>query len=100
MTSGAQQSDRVRQLREEIYRIASEHGASDVRLFGSVPRGEVHPGSDIDFLVDMAPDRSLLDRASLKIALESLLGYPVDVVTPNSIKTRYRQLIIDSARPL
>ena len=60
--------------REEILAIARQHGASNVRVFGSVARGESGPDSDIDILVDLEPGRSLLDHAQLQIDLEALLG--------------------------
>lgn len=73
----------LRRHREEILRIAAAHGARNVRVFGSVARGEARAGSDIDFLVDIETDRrgfeffSLLE--DLRRELEDLLGYPVDV---------------------
>ena len=51
--------------KEEILRIAARHGARNVRVFGSVARGEARPDSDVDFLVDMEPGRSLLDMGGL-----------------------------------
>lgn len=59
--------------REEILRIAAEHGAQNVRIFGSVARGEADADSDVDILVDMEPGRSLLDRAALLLDLQRLL---------------------------
>jgi predicted nucleotidyltransferase len=74
--------------REEIIAIASEHKASNVRVFGSVARGEDEPSSDIDLLVDLAPDADLLDIAGLNVVLERLLSHPVDVVPARMLKTR------------
>jgi hypothetical protein len=73
--------DRLFELREDIRRAAAESGARDVRVFGSVARGEERDGSDVDFLVAVEPGRSLLDLARLELRLEQLLGRPVDVVT-------------------
>jgi predicted nucleotidyltransferase len=73
----------LRARREEILRVAAAHGASNVRVFGSVARGESGPESDVDFLVDMQTDRRGLAFFSaledLRRALEELLGCPVDV---------------------
>lgn len=65
----------------EILRISAKHGARNVRVFGSVARGEARPDSDVDFLVDMEPGRSLLDMGGLLMDLRDLLGLEVDVVT-------------------
>src|SRR6266536_2979686 len=73
----------LRQRREEILRIAAAHGASNVRVFGSVARGQARPDSDIDFLVDIETDRRGFEffglLADLRCALEELLGYRVDL---------------------
>jgi predicted nucleotidyltransferase len=71
----------LRQRREEILRIAAVHGASNVRVFGSVARGDARPDSDIDLLVDFEQGRSLLDLSALISDLEEVLGYRVDVGT-------------------
>jgi predicted nucleotidyltransferase len=85
------------ELRPEILRIAAEHGARNVRLFGSVARGEDGPASDIDLLVTFDPDRSLMDHAALVEALQSLLGRPVEIASERGIKPRYRQRILAEA---
>ena len=90
----------LREKRDEILRVAAKHGAYNVRIFGSVARGEAGPESDIDFLVDMEQDRSLLDRASLLADLENLLGCSVDVATEHVLRPRIRQHVLDEARPL
>jgi hypothetical protein len=66
--------------REEILRIAGAHGAQNVRVFGSVSRGEAGTESDVDLLVKLEPGRSLLDLIAIKQELEDLLGREVDVV--------------------
>jgi predicted nucleotidyltransferase len=71
----------LRARRDEILAIATLHGATNVRVFGSVVRGEVGPDSDVDFLVDLEGGRSLLDLAKLLVDLEHLLQRRVDVVT-------------------
>jgi hypothetical protein len=86
--------------RAEILEIAASHGARNVRLFGSVARGEDRPDSDVDFLVDMEPGRSLLDLVGLGQELEQLLGRKVDVLTEGSVHPAIRERIASEARPL
>jgi len=83
--------------REEILRVAARHGARNVRVFGSVVRGEATEESDIDFLVDLAPGRTLLDHAALLLDLERLLQRRVDVVTERALRTRIRDHILREA---
>jgi predicted nucleotidyltransferase len=90
----------LRNRRQEVLRIASRHGASNVRVFGSVARGEAGPKSDIDFLVDLERGRSLLDHAALKMELEQLLERPVDVATERGLKVSIREHILQEAIPL
>ena len=86
--------------REEILRIARQHGATRVRVFGSVARGQADSQSDVDFLVDMEPGRSLLDLAALLIDLRDLLGCEVDVVTERGLRPRMRDRVLAEAVPL
>jgi predicted nucleotidyltransferase len=83
--------------REEILHVARMHGARNVRVFGSVARGDADEASDIDFLVDMEPGRSLLDLGGLQADLENLLGCRVDVVTEGGLKTRIRARVLHEA---
>ncbi|WP_294085025.1 nucleotidyltransferase family protein [Sphaerobacter sp.] len=71
--------EELRARRAEILRIAARHGAYDVRVFGSVARGEAGPDSDIDFLVKFEPGRSVLDLSELILDLQEALGRDVDV---------------------
>ncbi len=87
----------VKRKREEILRVSAQHGAGNVRIFGSVARGEADEASDIDFLVEMEPGRSLLDLGGLQVELESLLGRPVDVVTVRGLKARIRSTMLREA---
>ena len=80
----------VKAKREAILEIAARHGARNVRLFGSVARGDADEQSDVDFLVDMDPGRSLLDMGGLLMDLRALLGRDVDVMTPRTLKPRIR----------
>ncbi|MEB3167597.1 MAG: nucleotidyltransferase domain-containing protein, partial [Synechococcaceae cyanobacterium] len=70
---------RLNQLRYEGLVVAQRHGASNQRVVGSIAQGTEHSGSDLDLLVDLSPDQSLLGLISLRQELEDLLGCPVDV---------------------
>ena len=86
--------------RAEILRIAQSHGARNLRIFGSIARGDADEESDIDFLVEMEPGRSLLDLGGFLVDLESLLNRPVDVLTDQGIKGHLRDRILREAVPL
>jgi predicted nucleotidyltransferase len=90
----------VQTERDRILEIAERHGAKNVRVFGSVVRGEAGSESDVDRLVDGAPDRSLLDQAALAADLQDLLGRKVDVVTEKGLYWLLRRRILKEARPL
>lgn len=87
----------LQERREDILRIAAQHGASNVRIFGSVARGETRPDSDVDFLVELEPSRSLLDRVALIQDLEDLLGRKVDVATDRGLRQCLRDRILKEA---
>jgi len=87
----------VKEKRADILALAAKHGARNVRVFGSVARGDADQQSDIDFLVQMAPGRSLLDLGGLQYDLEQLLGCRVDVVTEQGLKARLREEILSEA---
>lgn len=86
--------------REEILRLATRRGARRIRVFGSVVRGEDDPESDVDFLVEMAPDRSLLDRGGLLMDLQELLGREVDVVAEGNLREEIRERVLGEAQSL
>jgi len=90
----------LKDRREEILRIAAQHGAHNVRVFGSVARGEARPDSDVDLLVEMEAGRSLLDLGGLLMDLQALLGREVDVVTDKGLRDRIRARVLQEARPL
>lgn len=92
--------DHIRRHRDAILLAASERGAKNVRVFGSLARGEGDERSDADFLVDMEPGRSVLDLAGLRADLERLLDCSVDVVTAAGLRDRIRDRVLDEARPL
>jgi len=83
--------------REDINRIAAAHGARNVRVFGSVGRGESGDSSDLDLLVDMSEGRSLFDLVALGADLEEALGVAVDVVTEKSISPYLRDRVLAEA---
>jgi len=90
----------LKQHRDAILRLAAKHGARSVRVFGSVARQEADQQSDVDFLVEMEPGRSLFDLGGLQYELEGLLGRRVDVVTERGLKARIRQRVLQEAVPL
>ncbi len=92
--------DELRRRREEILRVAARHGARDVRVFGSVARGEDDGDSDVDFLVEMEPGRSLLDMGGLLMDLQDLLGCKVDVASAGGLRERIRDRVLGEAVPL
>jgi predicted nucleotidyltransferase len=87
----------IREKHDEILRIAATYGVRNVRLFGSVARGEADKHSDVDLLVDMEERRSLFDLGGFQYEVESLLGVPVDVVTERGLKARIRDRVVEEA---
>ena len=90
----------IQSKREEILQLASQHGALNVRIFGSVVRGEADQKSDIDFLVDLGQNISPWFPVGLIRDLEQLLGRKVDVVTEKGLKERIRERVLQEAQPL
>ncbi|MDZ4065155.1 MAG: nucleotidyltransferase family protein, partial [Coriobacteriia bacterium] len=86
--------------RDEILRIASRRRACNVRVFGSVARGDARENSDVDLLVDLEPHASLFDLGGLNGELEELLGVKVDVVPVGSLKPHVRARALAEATPL
>ena len=93
-------TDLLKINRAEILRLAREHGAHNVRIFGSVARGEARPESDIDFLVDMEGGRSLLDLIEFSQDLEELLQRKVDILTDGGLSPYLKECIHAEAAPL
>ncbi len=83
--------------REDILSIAEKYGAYNVRVFGSVARREADAESDIDFLVEMEPGRTLFDIGGLLMDLQELLGCSVDVVTEDGLRKRIRERVLKEA---
>lgn len=92
--------DELRERRGEILRIAARRGARNVRVFGSIVRGEEGPDSDIDFLVDMEPGRSLLDLIAFEQDVADLLGCRVDALSEGGVHHHLRDRIFQEAVPL
>ena len=90
----------LQQKKKEILAVAREHGLLNIRVFGSVARGEDTPESDIDFLVDLEKGRSLFDLGGALIKLQDLLGRKVDIVTERGLHWYLRDKILKEARPL
>lgn len=86
--------------REDILRTATAHGVSNVRVFGSVVRGEADAESDIDLLVDVEPGRTLFDLSELLADLQNLLGHDIDIVTEKGLNRRMRERVLKEAVPL
>jgi uncharacterized protein len=90
----------IRNKRAEILRLAALHGARNVRIFGSVARGQNQPDSDADFLVTFDKDRSLMDHAALLVELEQLLGCHVDVAPEDSLRPQIKDRVLRDAIPI
>jgi len=87
----------LKQKRAEIISIAERNGGRKVRIFGSVARGDSRVDSDVDFLIELEPERSLLDIVAIKQDLEDLLQMKVDVVTESAVSPYIRRDIVRQA---
>jgi predicted nucleotidyltransferase len=87
----------LKQKREQVLQTAAHYGAYDVRVFGSVARGEAGETSDIDLLVKLETGRSLMDLGGLLNDLQNLLGTDVDVVTEKGLRPRIREQVLREA---
>jgi len=90
----------LNEKREAILAIARKYGAHDVRIFGSVARGDATADSDLDLLVRFEPDRSLFDHGGLIMDLQDLLGVKVDVISEGGLRDRFRQHVMKEVVPL
>ncbi|MBM3326214.1 MAG: DNA polymerase subunit beta [Calditrichaeota bacterium] len=86
--------------RETVRIVAECYGAKNIRLFGSTARGEDRPDSDIDILIDIEKERTLLDFIAIQQNLENLLDRKVDVLTERSISKYFREEVLAEAKPL
>ncbi|OGR83596.1 MAG: DNA polymerase subunit beta [Elusimicrobia bacterium RIFCSPLOWO2_01_FULL_54_10] len=90
----------IKEKRQEILKISAKHGAINVRIFGSVARGDARPESDLDILVDVAPVHSPFFPGGLSADLEELLGRKVDILTPGGLHWYIRDSVLKEAVPL
>jgi len=90
----------LKEKRQAIMALADKHGARNVRVFGSIARGDSGPESDVDLLVKMEEGRSLLDLSAMVLDLKELLGVNVDVVSEDGLYWLLRRKILKEARPL
>jgi uncharacterized protein len=90
----------IRKRRDEIALLAARYGGHDVRIFGSVARGDATEESDLDLLVRFEPGRSLLDQGGLLMDLRELLGIKVDVISEGALSGRFGQIVRREAVPL
>jgi uncharacterized protein len=89
--------DLIRQHRAAILALAQRYGAHDVRIFGSVARGDATAASDLDLIVRFDPGRSLFDHGGLLMDLQDLLGIKVDVLDEEGLRPRFRQHVMKEA---
>jgi len=89
-----------RSNRDTILALAARHGAQNVRVFGSIARGEAKECSDIDLLVELRPERSLMDLGGLLMDLQQSIGVRVDVATERMLRPEVRRRVLAEAVPL
>jgi predicted nucleotidyltransferase len=88
--------ERLRVHRPELLAAAARRGASNLRIFGSVARGDDNPESDVDFLFDFEASRSLVDVAGLILDLQEILGVPVDVIEASTLRPDDQDILADA----
>lgn len=93
-------SEALPQYRDTIRQLVLQAGMSNPRVFGSVLRGEDGEDSDLDILIDPAPRTTLLDLASLQVALEEKTRLKIDLLTPKSLPEKFRHKVLEEARPV
>ena len=91
---------RLQSNRDDVLSLAARHGARNLRVFGSVARGDSDQDSDLDLLVEMEAGRSLLDMGGLLMELQDMLGCKVDVVSEKGLSPRVRERVLGEAVPL
>jgi predicted nucleotidyltransferase len=93
-------SSALKKHNHAIAELTGRFRATNPRVFGSVLHGRDRAGSDLDLLVDTLPGATLFDLGGLQVALEDLLGVPVDLLTPGDLPIRFRAQVLAEARPL
>lgn len=86
--------------RQQVRQLVADHKSANPRVFGSTATGRDAEGSDLDLLVDPLPGATLLDLGGLQVALEDVLGVPVDVRTPLDLPLSFRHRVLASALPV
>ncbi|MNG14988.1 Nucleotidyltransferase domain protein [compost metagenome] len=86
--------------RSAVREVVSRFRTCNPRVFGSVLLGTDQEGSDLDLLVDALPGATLFDLGGLQVELEDLLGVSVDLLTPGDLPLKFRQQVLDQARPV
>lgn len=86
--------------RDAIREIALRHRVKNVRIFGSVLHGDDTEDSDLDLLVDPTPEATLMDIGAIRYELKELLGVAVDVLTPRALPDKFRNLVLEEAKPV
>jgi predicted nucleotidyltransferase/DNA-binding XRE family transcriptional regulator len=86
--------------RSRVIAAGRRHGARNIRVFGSIARGEEQSASDVDLLVDLAPGRTLVDLAGFRREVAEILGVEVDAATEDMLKPRARGRVLAEAQPL
>ena len=93
-------STALQTYRKQIRLVVLAHRASNVRVFGSVIRGEDTNNSDLDLLIDPTPETSLMDIGAIRLELKALLGVNVDVLTPNALPDSFREQVLRESIPV
>ncbi|MBZ0097161.1 MAG: nucleotidyltransferase domain-containing protein [Sulfuricella sp.] len=93
-------SQALQSHREAVRQIVLQHHALNVRVFGSVLRGEDTDDSDLDLLVEPTPETTLMDIGAIRYELRKLLGIPVDVLTPKALPESFREQVLAEAVPV
>jgi predicted nucleotidyltransferase len=92
--------EQLREYREEILHLAQQYHSANVRVFGSVARGEAADESDVDFLIDVTPEQDLFDFIRFTRSLRDLLGCEVDIVHSSALHHSIREQVLQEAIPL
>lgn len=90
----------VKTYKEQIIAIVLAHHATNVRVFGSVLRGEDTASSDLDLLIEPTAETSLMDIGAIRHELKALLGVNVDILTPKALPDSFREKVLKEATPI